>query len=231
MPGITRAAHAYLIPRSWLPELEPAIFPKMNMNIRTNPTSEMHHPLPSFGSRALPTLLSGGLVLLPTANLWQLCASSLRPEAVSDLLRTCPPSRFNRPELVFADQETLFEWCPRIHPRLYTLLSYHSRPLTLLVPAGPRVPLSMVDDNGEVAVRLAMDSFCYRLCEDLEAPLASCLAVGLGATELPVSFGKIRSDVLQAANFTVKRRQRETLGRFRAVSARYNGDGEIEFLR
>jgi|GEM_PF-1038225 len=204
------------------------------MNIRTNPLPEMYHPLPPLGSRALTTLLGGGLVLLPTANLWQLTASVTHPAAVKKLLRQCPASDFNRPELVFADAETLYSWCPGIHPRLYTLLGYHKRPLTLFVPAGKRVPLAMVDDNGEVAVRLALDSFCYRICEDLEAPLVSCMAVGPGAEQLPVSFGKIRFDVLRAADHTVKRRQRDVLGQFRAVSARFNetaGESEIEFLR
>ncbi len=190
----------------------------------------MHHPLPPRGSQALPTLHAGGLVLLPSANLWQLTAHVQHPVAVHKLLAACPASPTNRPELVFADQETLFAWCPRIHPRLFTLLSYHKRPLTLLVPAGPRVPLALMDARGEVAVRLAMDSFVYRLCEDMEAPLVCCMAIGQGEHQLPTSFGKIRSDVLRAADYTVKRRQRDELGHFRAVSARYDGKGEIEFL-
>ncbi|WP_169435030.1 L-threonylcarbamoyladenylate synthase [Neolewinella persica] len=201
------------------------------MNIRTNPLPEMHHPLPPLGSQALSTLHTGGLVLLPTANLWQLSASIHHPLAIDRLLKVCPTSSVNRPELVFSDQETLFAWCPKIHPRLYTLLSFHKRPLTLLVPAGKKVPLALIDNNGEVAVRLAMDSFCYRLCEDMEAPLVTCQAAGLGEQQLPTSFGKIRSDVLRAADYTVKRRQREELGAFRAVAVRYGGDGEIEFLR
>lgn len=203
------------------------------MNIRTNSLPEMHHPLPPLGSRALTTLHAGGLVLLPTTNLWQLTASVAQAAAIGKLLHYCPPSDFNRPELVFADAETLFSWCPNIHPRLYTLLGYHKRPLTLLVPAGKKVPLNLIDKNGEVAVRLALDSFCYRLCEDLEAPLVSCMAVGPGADQLPTSFGKIRSDVLRASDYTVKRRQRDVLGQFRAVSARFDtsGEGEIEFLR
>lgn len=222
--------HEYIETLAATPIWVVCFFPNFSMNIRTNPLPEMHHPLPPLGSQALTTLHAGGLVLLPTANLWQLAASIHHPLAVQRLLHVCPASPVNRPELVFPDQETLFEWCPEIHPRLYTLLAYHKRPLTLLVPAGKKVPLAMIDHNGEVAIRLAMDSFCYRLCEDLEAPLVTCQAVGVGEQQLPTSFGKIRSDVLRAADYTVKRRQREELDPFRAVAARYSGDGEIEFL-
>lgn len=192
----------------------------------------MHHPLPPLGSRALSTLHEGGLVLLPTANLWQMTAHIKYTRAVEKLLRVCPPTLLNRPELIFADQDVLRQWCPRIHPRLDTLLSFHRRPLTLLVPAGRNIPLRLVDPNGEVAVRIAFDSFCYRLCEDLEAPLVSSLAMGQGAKELPIRFGKIRSDVLRAANHTVQRRQFEDIGRFLPVRARYNeATGEIDFIK
>jgi L-threonylcarbamoyladenylate synthase len=92
------------------------------------------------------------------------------------------------------------------------------------------VPLHLIDARGEVAVRLALDSFVYRLGEDMEAPLVCCMAIGQGTNTLPTSFGKIRSDVLRAADYTLKRRQRDELGNFRAVSARYAGEGEIEFM-
>lgn len=191
----------------------------------------MHHPLPPLGTRALSTLHTGGLVLLPTANLWQLAASAEHHQAIERLMRTCPASAAGRPELVFADRSTVWSWCPRIHPRLDSLLVYHKRPLTLLVPAGRQVPLSLVDNRGEVAVRLAGDNFCYRLCEDLEAPLVSSLAMGPQAHELPVSFGKIRSDVLRAATYTVPRRQRDILGNQPSVTVRMGENGELEFIR
>ena len=200
------------------------------MNLDTNSYTPLYHPLPPQGSRAVSTLHTGGLVLLPTDNLWQLTAAVNQPAAVEKLLRTCPDATNNRPELIFADRDTLWSWCPRIPPRLDTLLIYHKRPVTLLVPAGPRVPLRLVDHNGEVAVRLASDSFCYRLCEDLEAPLVACLAMGQGTPGLPVSFGKIQSDVLRAADHTVARRIREVIGEQPAVTVRLNGE-ELEFLR
>jgi len=191
----------------------------------------MHHPFPPLGSRALSTLHAGGLVLLPTANLWRLVAHVHQPAAVDRLFSVCPPSLSNRPELIFADADTLRKWCPKIPPRLDILLEFHKRPVTLLVPAGKNVPLRMVDQRGEVAVRLAHDSFCYRICEDLEAPVVSCCAMGPGVKDLPVRFGKIRSDVLRASSYTVARRQREDIGKQLCVIARLNDAGEIEFPR
>ena len=178
---------------------------------------------PPRGSGALEALLSDGLVLLPTANLWQLVAHP-RSAALPRLLQVCPPTADNLPELIFPDLETLREWCPRIHPKLDTLLTYHQRPLTCLAQAGPQVPLKLLNGRGEVAVRLAQDSFVYRLCEDLEGPLVGSLACGGDCTRLPTRFGLVRSDVLRAATYTVRRRQTEELGDGRALRAWMRGD-------
>lgn len=190
----------------------------------------MHHPFPSFGTGALATLHAGGLVLLPTANLWQVVAHGGRAEAVRKLLSVCPPKGKYRPELIFPDVQLLRKWCPRIDPTLDTLLHYHRRALTLSVPAGRSVPTSLLDDRGEVNVRIAMDSGCYRLCEDLDFPLVAALAMGPFTQELPSSFGKIKSDVLRAVEHTEKRRQLDHLGDRPAVTVRMNDEGEIEFI-
>ena len=168
--------------------------------------------------------------MLPTANLWQLVVDCRQTKAVNHLLQICPGGPLNRPELVFPDRESLLEWCPALHPKLDNLMVYHQRALTVIIPAGPRVPLALTDQRGEVAVRLALDSFCYRLCEDLEGPLAACHAVGAAARNLPTRFGRIRSDVVRAADFTVTRRQREELGTLPAVRVRLNAVEEIEFV-
>ncbi|THH41589.1 L-threonylcarbamoyladenylate synthase [Neolewinella litorea] len=199
------------------------------MNLRTNYTPSVQHQHPVRGTEALTTLSAGGLVLLPTANLWQVVADASRRTAVSSLLETCPMTRRNHPELIFADREALLDWFPNLHPKIDTLLIYHGRALTVSLPASQKVPMAMVDHRDEVNIRLAMDSFCYRLCEDLEGPLAAAFAMGHGQTLLPTRFGQINSDVLYRVDYTVTRRQKETLGSRPAVHVRMDGE-ELQFL-
>ncbi|WP_157974276.1 Sua5/YciO/YrdC/YwlC family protein [Lewinella sp. IMCC34183] len=181
------------------------------------------------GTAALAALRAGGLLLLPTANLWQLTADATQHSAVDAMLQTCPPTRINRPELIFPDRATLMAWFPDLHPKLDTLLLYHGRALTVSLPASRRVPLGLVDARDEVNIRLAMDSFCVQLTEDLEGPLAACFAMGHGQKMLPTRFGQINSDVLYRADHTVTRRQKDTLGSRPAVRVRMDGD-ELQFL-
>ena len=185
--------------------------------------------MPVRGTGALSALKAGGLLLLPTANLWQLTADATQVSAVNALLETCPATRVNRPELIFPDRETMLRWFPDLHPKIDTLLIYHGRALTISLPASRRVPISMIGPGDEVNVRLAMDSLCLQLCEDLEGPLAACFAMGHGQKMLPTRFGQINSDVLYRADYTVMRRQKEPLGSRPAVRVRMQED-ELEFL-
>lgn len=169
------------------------------------------------------------MVLMPTANLWQLVVQGDNYPAVGRMLQLCPASKTNRPELVFSDRHSLLTWFPRLHPKLDTLLSYHGRALTILTPANDRVADALIDKRGEVAVRLAIDTDCHALCKRLGKPLAAILAIGCGQTDLPTRFGKLRSDVLQAASFTVTRRQREDLDTQAALRIRLKND-EVEFV-
>lgn len=190
----------------------------------------MHPYLPPRGSQALTTLHRGGLVLLPTANLWQVVSHPHFYSATERQFNLCPPSVHNRPELLFPDLELLKNWVPNLHPKLENLLVYHKRAVTLLVHV-PKAPAGMQDKDGLTAVRLIRDSFCYRLSEDLELPLVATLAQAAGANLPPSHFGRIRSDILQGVDYIVKRRQKDHLGDEPTVIIRLDELDEIEFVR
>lgn len=190
----------------------------------------MHPFLPPRGSEALSILHQGGLVLLPTANLWQLVSHPHFPYATQRQLELCPPTHSNRPELLFYDLELLKEWVPNLHPKLETLLLFHRRALTLLVEV-PMANPALQDDRGLTAVRLIQDSFCYCLGEDLELPLLASVAQAAGDATLPLRFGQIRSDILQGADYVVRRRQLETLDVAPTVMVCLNKNDEVVFVR
>ena len=168
-------------------------------------------------------------MLFPTANLWQVLAHGGHPDAIDRLLRLCPPSGQNRPELIYPDIDALRRSCPRIDPVIDTLLFYHLRPLTVRVAAGPKVPHYLIDERGFVHARVATDSACYRLCEDLSQPLVACLAAGPGSSQLPTRFGKIGSDVLRGVNHVESRRWHEEYHDGLAIVVSIDRDGQLQF--
>lgn len=200
------------------------------METSTNTPLFMHPFLPPKGSEALSVLQQGGLVLLPTANLWQVVAHPRFSKTTERLQQLCPPTFYNRPELLFHDLDLLKAWIPRLHPKLETLLLFHKKPLTLLVEV-PLAPYFLQDEQGRTAVRLIQDTFCARLSEDLESPLVATLAQAPGDSSLPLRFGQIRSDVIKGVDCVVKRRQLETLDIAPAVMVCLDEREELCFLR
>ncbi|MEM6879037.1 MAG: Sua5/YciO/YrdC/YwlC family protein, partial [Bacteroidota bacterium] len=163
-------------------------------------------------------------------NLWQVISNFRSPETLNRHLSVCPPTQVNRPELLFADLDQLHQWVPTLHPKIDSLLLYHRRACTILLPRPARIPALLADANNRVAVRLIMDSFCYQLSEGMDAPLLATLAIPRGARQIPVSFGKLRSDLLRDVDYVVQRRQRDQLGNGPAVRLYLNESEEIEFL-
>ncbi|NJO86716.1 MAG: hypothetical protein HC821_01170 [Lewinella sp.] len=200
------------------------------MRTSTNTFFSMHPLLPPSSNQALATLHRGGLVLLPTANLWQVISHPHFPETHDRLFDLCPPQPEFLPELLFSDLAMLKRWAPNLHPKLETLLLYHKRPLTLLLPEVSRAPAALRNADGLLAVRLIQDAFCRQLCEDLELPLVASLALAPGARVLPTSFGRIRSDVLASVDFIVQRRQKEWIASQTALTICLDENDELVFV-
>jgi L-threonylcarbamoyladenylate synthase len=189
------------------------------------------HPFSSpRGSEVLATLRRGGLVLLPTANLWQVVSAYPSQSALSRQLDLCPPGSTSRIELLFPDLEMVRTYFPRLHPKLETLLSFHRRPLTVLVEPYPTAPPELIGPDGRMAIRLIQDSFCYQIAEDLDQPLVATFARGLGSPFYPLSFGRVRSDVIKGVDYVVRRRQKDLIAEAPAVTIHLDERDEVVFV-
>ncbi|PHI18244.1 hypothetical protein CEQ90_18840 [Lewinellaceae bacterium SD302] len=200
------------------------------MQTSTNYTPNMHPFMSPRGSEAIATLQRGGIVLLPTVNLWQVVCSPDHPGTIRRQLELCPPGPQTRCEILFPDLEMLRARVPHLHPKLETLLAFHKRPLTVLVDDYPDAPYGLKDAEGRVAIRLIHDSFCHQLAEDLETPLVATTARAIGSPFLPLSFGRIRSDVLRGVDYVVRRRQKDLIAEAPAVVIRLNEKDEVVFV-
>lgn len=200
------------------------------MQTSTNYTPNMHPFMSPRGNEAIATLQRGGIVLLPTTNLWQVVCSPDYPQAIYRQLQLCPPGRTTRSELIFPDLEMLREYVPQLHPKLETLLIFHKRPLTILVDDFPKAPNQLKDAKGRVAVRLIQDSFCHQLAEDMDSPLVATTARANGSPILPLSFGRVRSDVLQGVDYVIRRRQKDLIADAPAVVVCLDDKDEVVFV-
>ena len=183
-----------------------------------------------FG-KALVTINTGKLLLFSTDSIWNLGCDSENPEAmdkIRDLKPGASPYQF---EILVSSLKMLKKYVRHLHPRLETLLLYHSRPLTIIVEGAVNLPQQILAENNSVAFRLTHDEFPNELIDLLDRPLFSTFAHHEDLQTSGSGFGSISSDFLVRADYVSKYGQRAGKGDLPPVMVRLSEREELEFLR
>lgn len=124
---------------------------------------------PAMIATAVEILRSGGLVAFPTDTLYALGADGLSQPAVEGLLRAKGRAPGNPIPLLIAGAGALTDIVTTVHPYVAALAdSFWPGPMTLVLPALPRVPDAVTGGTGTVGVRVP----------DHPVPLALIRALG-----------------------------------------------------
>lgn len=180
---------------------------------------------------ALHTLEGGGLVLFPTDTIWSVGCSIKHPAAIRRLLQLTHLRDTSQTELLVWSLEVLKQLTAHLHPRLETLLYFHQRPLTVVVPGADHLPGEVLHPDGCVGLRIVRDSFCTGLLQAFGGPVLSAPATKEGIP-YPATFGGISSEIIQGCNHVVRHRQSERNPGEPSVMVRLSEETEeLEFLR
>ncbi len=179
-------------------------------------------------------LKNEGLVLLPTDTLWSIACLADDPVAIERMRRIIPPNEVQPYEVLFDNLDMLKAYSPRLHPRLETLLIYHSRPLSIITDAVDHLNHPLVTRRGKMTARIANDSYCRNLIRMVKKPLLITSA-HFPQSPYPSHFGKIRSDIIEGVDYVSKYRikySRLNISQEKpTVLVRINSKREFEFLR
>jgi L-threonylcarbamoyladenylate synthase len=134
-------------------------------------------PLPEAIERAAAHVRRGDVIAIPTEALYMLVADPLNLNAVGRVF-AAKGREINRslPLLIsgtFMAEELASELSTRFH-----LLARHfwPGPLTIIIPASPKVPLKVTGNTGRLAVRQSRSSVAQALLEWLDQPLIATSA-------------------------------------------------------
>ena len=175
-------------------------------------------------------LLNGDIILFPTDTIWGIGCDATNPVAVQRIYNL-KRRRPEKPYVLLVDNlEMIRNYVHSIHPRVETLLGYHTRPLTVVYPGAKNLPDISVAEDGSVAIRIVQDKFCQQLIRMVNRPLVATSA-NISNQPFPGNFGEISSEILSGVDQVVKLRQDEkSLGQ-PSVMITVDKDGEIIFLR
>ncbi len=178
----------------------------------------------------ITTLESGGLILFPTDTIWCIGCDATNSAAV-ERIRSLRSSKNAEPFILLSPTiDMLKQYVDNIHPRIETLLLFHTRPLTIVYDQGRQLPQNALGPDGSVAFRIPQDDFCLSLLEAFGKPIVAEPA-HLAGTPYPHHFGEISSAIIEGIDFVVKHRQMEKEMGELSVIARMSDDEELVFLR
>lgn len=182
-------------------------------------------------ANALLTLSQGGLILFPTDTTWSVGCDALNPLAIRKLLQLYQQKNTYPIELIVNSIGMIKSYVEQLHPRVETLLVYHTRPLTILLEQARRVPQEALYPDGSVAMRLTQDEFARLLVSQFGRPIATTPACVEGRP-FPTHFGAISSEILQGVDHVSKFKQHDkNQGELSVMVKLSDGDEELVFLR
>lgn len=175
-------------------------------------------------------LKDGGLILLPTDTVWSIACNSTDPVAIHRLKRLKGEHNPYDLELLVHSIEMFKHYTAHLHPRLETLLLYHTKPLTIVTEQPRLFPDPLSNTDRAVAIRLVRDIYCQNIIEQLGVPLLITSANSFGHP-VPGHFGSIRSDIIEGVDYVSKHRRKDLSDGQLAVMVRLSDSDELVFLR
>jgi len=175
-------------------------------------------------------LSKGGVILYPADTIWGIGCDATNQEAIKQVYSIKGRS-YTKPLIVLvASTQQLYEIVTSVHPRIDTLLHFHERPLTVIYPAAKAQYRHLAAEEGTIAVRVVKTGFCHELLEAYGKPLVSTSA-NISGQESPVKFGSISSEIISLVDFALPAFTEKDITGIPSVIARYDGNGELDFLR
>lgn len=179
---------------------------------------------------AVHVLAEGGILLYPADTIWGIGCDASNIDAVNRVYDIKGRSSIKPLIVLVPDIEQLFQVAATVHPRIDTLLYYHERPLTVIYPSATKAYAHLAAKNGSIAVRVVKSGFCHDLLTAYGKPLVSTSANLTGETS-PTKFGSISSYIIDEVDYALPAFTEKDMTGTPSVIARYDKNGELEFLR
>jgi L-threonylcarbamoyladenylate synthase len=176
------------------------------------------------------TLALGGTILYPTDTIWGVGCDATNEDAVQKIYDLKQRNTGKGFVILVSDLQMLREYVRHVHPRIDTLLAYHTRPITVIYDKSKHLPNNVTAPDGSIAVRVANDPFCRELISSFGKPLVATSA-NVSDKGFPHHFGEISSEIIERVDYVVKYRQSDKSKHEPSVIVRMSEGEELDFVR
>ena len=183
-----------------------------------------------YFNKCLDVLKNGGTILFPTDTIWGIGCDATNTNAV-DKIYDLKRRDKSKPMIVLASDITMIKnYVTQVHPKLETLLQYHTRPLTVIYNHKAGLPNNVVSKENTIGIRIPQDNFCKELIASYGKPIVATSA-NISNEPFPKKFSDIKSTLIQKVDFTIPYRQHDDQFLPPSSIVRLSNNEELEFLR
>jgi len=180
--------------------------------------------------KSLSVLRSGGVILYPTDTIWGIGCDATDDQAVEKIFRIK-----NRPEkksmiVLIASSRDILKYVAAPPPEIWDLIENTPTPLTIIFPGGIGLAPRLIDEEGNVAIRVVQDEFCRHLIKRLRKPLVSTSA-NISGKPFPESFAQIDREIIDNVDYAVNFRREDTEKKKPSKIIRLEKSGKITVIR
>lgn len=138
---------------------------------------DQENPSSDVVERAAAAIRRGEVIAIPTDALYTLVADPLNLHAVGKVFTAKGREPHRSLPLLVTDVHMAQDLVKEVNSRFYLLARHFwPGPLTIIVPASPKVPLKVTGNTGRLAVRQSRSKLAHALLEYLGQPLISTSA-------------------------------------------------------
>lgn len=180
--------------------------------------------------QAVVVLRNGGVLLYPADTIWGIGCDARNADAVNKVNEIKGRNAAKPLIVLCADIRQLYDVASSVHPRVDTLLHYHERPLTIIFPGAHESYRHLAAKDGTIGVRVVKSGFCHELLTSFGWPMISTSANVTGEAH-PSKFGSISSAIMREVDYALPAFTEKDITGTPSVIAKYDENGELEFLR
>lgn len=180
--------------------------------------------------QSLKVLKEGGVILYPTDTIWGLGCDATNSSAVEKIFKIK-----SRPEttslIILVNGESMVErYVKDIPETAFQITEVSDKPLTIIYPEGKNLAPGVCSEDGSVGIRICIDPFCHELITRFRKPIVSTSA-NLSGRPSPGHFGEIDEEIINAADFVVKYRQKDRQKQTVSPVIKIDTNGVFKILR
>lgn len=181
-------------------------------------------------NQALITLKSGGIIVYPTDTVWGIGCDATNATSVERIYNIKQRSHKKSMIILMSSEDMLRLYVERPSELLLSEMKLSKAPTTAIFERATHLPSNLINENGTIAIRIASDSFCRKLIEQLGRPIVSTSA-NVSGKPTPSLYHEIDDSILSKADYVVEYAREFLEMKNPSQIIRLNEHGELERIR